>query len=280
MPSLVAGSPTLVADLLKALVLGVVEGVTEFLPISSTGHLILAGNLLDFRGPLTVTFEIFIQLGAVLAVVWLFRADLWARTRRLPTSAPDRHFALVILIAFLPAALVGLALHDQIERHLFSPLPVALAQLVGAGLIWLAESRNRLATVEDLDHVGRGQALVTGVAQVLSLWPGMSRAGATTVGGMLSGLDRVTATRFSFYLAIPTLGMAGLYALAKHANQIAPADALVLAVGFVTSFAVALITIRALLRFVAHHSLMVFAWYRVALGLAVLALVALGVMRP
>ncbi len=270
---------TLRADLAKAVVLGVVEGVTEFLPISSTGHLILAGHLLEFNGPIAVPFEVFIQLGAMMAVVWLFRADLAARARRLPSSARERRFALGLLLAFLPAALVGFLAHDWILAHLFAPVPVAMAQILGAGLIWLAEARNRLADVEALDEVRPDQALLVGLAQVASLWPGMSRAGATMIGGMLAGLDRATATRFSFYLAIPTLGTASVYTLARNANTLAPGDGLILAAGFVTSFLVALVAVRALLHFVAHHSLMVFVWYRLAVGLLVLALWAAGMAQ-
>lgn len=267
-----------VADLLKALLLGVVEGVTEFLPISSTGHLILAGHLLEFDGPLAFTFEIFIQLGSVLAVVWLFRADLWRRLRSLPSSAAERRFAFSLLLAFLPAAVVGLLAADWIQAHLFQPLPVALAQIAGALLIFAAERRNRLAHTTELDTVSRPQAVGVGLAQIAALWPGASRAAATMIGGMFVGLDRVTATRFSFYLAIPTLGLASLYALAKHAAAITPPDALLLGVGFATSFVVALVVVRWLLGYVSGHSLRVFAWYRLVLGGLVLLALAMGWM--
>jgi undecaprenyl-diphosphatase len=264
--------------LLKAVILGVVEGATEFLPVSSTGHLILVGQALKFQPDLAVTFEVFIQLGAILAVVWLFRADLWSRLVRLPTDPPGRHFALVVFIAFLPAAVIGLLTANWIETHLFAPLPVAVAQIVGALFIFLAESRNRLARTFAIDDVSTHQGLVIGGVQVASLWPGMSRAGASILGGMFAGLDRATATRFSFYLAIPTVGAASLYALAKHWSQLHAGDLLVLAVGFVVSFAVALVVIQALLRFVTRHTLRVFAWYRIIIGLLVLALIAAGIM--
>jgi undecaprenyl-diphosphatase len=268
------------ADLLKAVLLGIVEGLTEFLPISSTGHLILAGHLLNFDGPLAFTFEIFIQLGAVLAVVWLFRADLWRRLTHLRTSAAERRFALSLLLAFLPAAIVGLLAADWIEAHLFQPLPVALAQIAGALLIFAAEWRHHLARTTELDEVSRPQALGVGVAQIAALWPGASRAASTMVGGMFVGLDRVTSTRFSFYLAIPTLGLASLYALAKHAADITPPDALLLVVGFVVSFAVAFVVIRWLLGYVSGHSLRIFAWYRLVLGALVLLALAMGWMQP
>jgi len=263
-------------DVLKAALLGLVEGLTEFLPISSTGHLVLAGDALDFSGPVAAPFLIFIQLGAVLAVVWHFRADLAARLRRLPTSPTDRRLALNLVVAFLPAALVGLAWGDLIEAHLLAPVPVALAQIAGALLIFWAERRNTRADTFDLDGVRPRQALGIGLAQVLALWPGASRAASTIIGGMLTGLDRPTATGFSFYLAIPTLGAASVYSLAKHAGGLTASDVVLLAVGFLTSFLAALVVIRWLLRYVAQHSLAVFAWYRVALGVAVLLWVALG----
>jgi undecaprenyl-diphosphatase len=264
----------------KALVLGVVEGLTEFVPVSSTGHLILAGRALDFEGPLAVTFEVAIQLGAVLAVVWAFRADLAGRLRRLPRSADERRLAGALLVAFLPAAAVGFLAADWIQSHLFSPLPVAAAQIAGALLILWAEARQKVADTTELDGVRLDQALVTGLLQVLSLWPGLSRAGASIVGGMLAGLDRPTATRFSFYLAIPTVGAASVYALVKDARLLGP-DALgLLGLGFVVSFLVALLAIRLLLRYVAHHTLAVFAWYRLGLGLLVLSLIAAGVLAP
>ncbi len=265
-----------IADLLKAVTLGIVEGVTEFLPISSTGHLILAGAALSFEGQRAALFNVFIQLGAVLAVIWLFRADLLARARRLPRSRTEQRFAAGLLVAFLPAAVVGLLLANWIEAHLFAPLPVALAQIVGAILILAAERRTRLSHVLDLDQIRMPEALTTGLAQVLSLWPGMSRAGATIVGGMLGGMDRPTATRFSFYLAIPTLGAASLYSLAKHIRHVTAYDAVLLAVGFGVTFVVSIAVIRGLLQFVSRYTLTVFAWYRLLLGGLVLLALALG----
>lgn len=266
----------MVVDLLRAVVLGVVEGVTEFLPISSTGHLILAGAALSFEGERAVLFNVFIQLGAVLAVVWLFRLDLLARARRLPHSRAEQRFAASVFLAFLPAAAVGLVFADWIERHLFAPLPVAGAQIFGAILILLAERRNRLAHLQDLDHIGRTEALSIGLAQVVSLWPGTSRAGATIIGGMLAGMDRPTATRFSFYLAIPTLGAASLYTLAKQIHRVTAYDAMLLAVGFGVAFVVSMAVIHGLLQFVSRYSLAVFAWYRLLLGGLVLLALALG----
>lgn len=263
-------------ELFQAVLLGIVEGVTEFLPISSTGHLILAGDALAFRGDLAVTFDIVIQLGAILAVVWLFREDLLARLRRLPTDRSEQRFAGLVLLAFFPAALVGFVVHDYIELYLFTALTVGIAQIVGA-LVILAVDRG-VATPHEvrLESITTRQAFVIGVAQIAALWPGMSRSGSSIIGGMLAGLDRETATRFSFYLAIPTMVAATGYTLVKNHQLLNPADGLTLAVGFVTSFLVAIIAIKGLLKFVTHHTFAVFAWYRIALGVVVLGLIWMG----
>lgn len=258
--------------LTNAVILGIVEGVTEFLPISSTGHLVLVGDVLAFRGNLAVTFDIVIQLGAILAVVWLFRDDLLTRLARLPTSRTEQRFAGLLFLAFLPAALIGFFVHDFIEAHLFTTLTVALAQLVGAVIILAVD---RAPPTEKsavaLDTITPRQALVIGLAQIAALWPGMSRSGSSIIGGLLAGLDRQTATRFSFYLAIPTMVAATGYTLAKNYTLLNAADALTLAVGFVVSFVVAIIAIKGLLRFVTHHTFAIFAWYRIVLGLGILA---------
>lgn len=259
-------------DFLHALVLGIIEGITEFLPVSSTGHLVLVGDAIGFDGRLAVTFDIVIQLGAILAVVWLFRDDLVNRLRRLPTDRAEQHFAGLILLAFLPAALVGFVVHDYIEAHLFTALTVGLAQIVGAVIILLVDRKKEVATEVRLETITIRQSILIGLAQIVALWPGMSRSGSSIIGGMLAGLDRQTATRFSFYLAIPTMVAATGYTLVKHHDLLNANDAAILAVGFMTSFVVAMIAIKTFLRYVAHHTFAVFAWYRIALGLVVLGL--------
>ncbi len=253
-------------DLLKAAVLGVVEGLTEFIPVSSTGHLIVASRVLGFGDP---TFEIFIQLGAILALTWEYRATI----ARLATAAvrpgsPAQRFVGRLLVAFLPAAVVGLLTHDWIETHLFRPGTVA-ASLIGGGiLILLLDGPGRRGGLARFEDVTLGQALGIGCGQVVSLMPGVSRAGATILAGLVAGLDRRAATEFSFFLALPTMYAACLFALWKSRDQLDANAALALAVGFATAFVSALLVIRALLRFVQGHNLRPFGWYRIAAGAA------------
>ena len=254
-----------------ALVLGIVEGLTEFLPISSTGHLILASHLMGFLGKRAEVFEIFIQLGAILAVVWEYRATLLSVASGLKRGEDSRRFAGNVAWAFLPSALLGLALHRFLSDHLFRPTVVAGALIVGAVAIFLVEGLHLRVRTSDALQTTRGQAIKIGLAQCLALWPGFSRSAATILGALLVGLDRRAATEFSFFLAIPTMVAATLYDLAAHHAWLLPGDIGWLALAFLVSFLVALVTIRWLLRFVAHHSFRPFAWYRVALGVAVLA---------
>jgi undecaprenyl-diphosphatase len=260
-----------------ALALGVVEGLTEFIPVSSTGHLILVGHWLAFPEATAAAFEIFIQLGAVLAVVWYYRARLAALTAALPRDARARAFVAKVTLAFLPAAFVGVLFHRWIVRVLFGPLPVAAALAVG-GVLLIAIDRpgRRAARTAALEDVGWAQAFVVGCVQVASLWPGMSRSGATIIGGLVAGLSRRAALEFSFFLAIPTLGAASLFALWRGRDALVAADAPVFAVGLVVSFAVALASIAFLLRYVREHDLRPFGWYRLALALLVVAQVAGG----
>lgn len=252
-------------DLLKAAVLGVVEGLTEFIPVSSTGHLIVAGRLLGFGDP---AFEIFIQLGAILALTWEYRRTLLrlAAEGVRPGSAAQR-FILRVLMAFLPAAVVGLLAHDWIEANLFRPGTVAVSLILGGILILLLDGPGRRGGLANFQDVTLGQALGIGCGQVLSLMPGVSRAGATILTGLVVGLDRRAATEFSFFLALPTMYAACLFALWKSRHELDTGAALALAMGFVTAFASALVVIRALLRFVQGHTLRPFGWYRIGAGL-------------
>lgn len=257
-------------EILKAAILGLVEGVTEFLPISSTGHLIVASSLLGFQGSLGGTFEIFIQLGAVLAVVWFYRRDLWSQAQRLPKDRAVQRLWLNVAIAFVPAAALGFLLHEWIKAVLFSPAVVALALIVGGVVLILVERRDHAGGTASLMDISPRQALVVGIAQVLSLVPGTSRSAASIVGGLLGGLDRSTATAFSFYLAIPTLGLATLFDLVTSLDQINRQDALLLAVGLAVAFVSALAAVGWLLRYVATHDFRPFGIYRIVAGMAVL----------
>jgi undecaprenyl-diphosphatase len=255
---------------LIALLLGVVEGVTEFLPISSTGHLILVGRMCGLTGERAEVFEIFIQLGAVVAVVVEYRAKLTAVVRGVVSSAADRTFATSIVVAFLPAAAVGLVTHHWISEHLFGPRTVASALIAGAIAILAIERWKPAPTIDRADRVGAARAALIGLAQCVSLWPGFSRAAATILGGLLCGLERRAATEFSFFLAIPTLGAATVYDLWKKHDALVPGDLVWLLVATAISFVVAWASIRWLLRFVATHDLTPFAWYRIAIGILVL----------
>jgi len=253
-----------------ALVLGLIEGLTEFLPISSTGHLILASSAFGMTGRRAEAFAIFIQLGAVLAVVWEYRARLLAVARDLGRRAEARAFVARLFVAFVPSAVAGLLLHDAISEHLFGPRTVAFALLAGAALIFVVEALPLRARTDVAESTGWAQAAGIGLAQCLALWPGFSRSAATILGGMGCGLSRRAATEFSFFLAIPTLGAATVYDLAKNAEHLAPGDLTWLGLALVVSFLVAWATIRWLLRWVSTHTLRPFGWYRIVLGLVVL----------
>lgn len=269
--------------LFKALILGLVEGVTEFLPISSTGHLIIAGDLLDFNDAKGKVFEIVIQLAAILAVCWEYRKKLIKtaadafRPQTANQQSHARQFIVNVLLAFMPAALLGLALHDLIKTYLFSPLTVAIALIVGGvAILWIehktatSDLEATASTTNSLDNISRKQALQIGCAQSLALIPGVSRSGATILGGMVFGLNRQIATEFSFFLAIPIMFAATAYDLLKNWQLLAVDDIAMFAVGFITAFASALVVIKMLLRFVASHDFKVFAWYRIIFGAIVL----------
>jgi len=254
-----------------ALLLGLVEGITEFLPISSTGHLILVGRMCGLTGVRAEVFEIFIQLGAVLAVVVEYRAKLVAVARGALTDVAARAFVMNVAIAFAPAAVVGLLTHHWISEHLFGPRTVAAALIVGAIAILVVERTRRVVAVARAEDVGPMRALWIGLAQCVSLWPGFSRSAATILGGLLCGVERRAATEFSFFLAIPTLGAATVYDLLKKHDALVRGDMAWLLIATLVSFLVAWAAIRWLLRFVSTHDLTPFGWYRIVLGLVVLA---------
>lgn len=255
-----------------AVVLGVVEGITEFVPVSSTGHLILVGAWLSFPEDKAPAFEIFIQLGAVLALVWFYRQKLWTIAVALPRDPATRAFVAKILLAFLPAACVGLASHRWIVRTLFAPLPVAGALAVGGiAMIALDRPHRQRGDTRMIEAVTWTQALAIGCVQVLSLWPGMSRSGATIIGAMLVGLTRSAALEFSFFLAMPTLGAASVFSLWGSRAQLAVADVPVFACGLGVSFVASLLAIAGLLRYVRSNDLRPFGWYRLVLAALIVA---------
>lgn len=256
-------------EIIKAAIMGVVEGITEFLPVSSTGHLILAGDMLGFNNDTAKTFDVFIQLGAILAVVWIYRGKLTSTIKSIGTEKTNR-FLLNLLIAFLPAVFFGLIAHSYIKSHLFSPITVACALIAGGIAILVIERVVKKPVVMDMDNVSIKQALGIGMAQTLSLFPGVSRAGATIMGAMCFGLERKTATEFSFFLAIPTMFAAVSYDLLKTYHNLSMSDIPVFAVGFIVSFFSALIVIKAFLGFVVKHTFDSFAVYRIIFGAAVL----------
>ncbi len=259
------------ALLVKAAVMGVVEGLTEFLPISSTGHLILAASLLDFTGEKIKVFEIAIQTGAIFAVILVYWPRLRDAVTGLRTQPQSRRFMLNVLVGFLPAVLFGLLLGKHIKAHLFTPVVVASAFIVGAVFILWAERRNAGRTrIESVDDMTVWDALKVGLVQCFALVPGTSRSGATIIGGMLLGLSRKAATDFSFFLAIPTLTGAGAYSLYKERALLSMADAPVFLVGLVFSFLSAWVCVRWLLRYIASHDFVPFAWYRLLFGAIVL----------
>jgi len=274
--------------LLKAVILGVVEGLTEFLPISSTGHLILAGALLGADDEKSKVFDIAIQTGAILAVVIVYWHKIYSTVVALPTNVQARRFALNVLIAFVPAVFFGLLFGKLIKDHLFTPTVVASTFILGGVAILWAEGwggrgkganlTNEQARIHSVDDMSPLDALKVGLVQCLAMVPGTSRSGATIIGGMLLGLSRKAAIEFSFYLAIPTLIGAGVYSLYKVRDLLSVDDLPLFAVGFVMAFLSAWVCVRWLLGYIATHSFMPFAWYRIAFGLMVLATAWTGVI--
>ncbi len=257
--------------LFKAFLLGIVEGATEFLPVSSTGHLIIAGDLLNFNDARGKVFEIVIQLGAILAVCWEYRAKIGHVLVSMKSEAASQRFALNLLVAFLPAAVLGLVFHNAIKQYLFSPVTVAIALIIGGMAILVIEKYAPAPDTHALDDMDWKHALKVGFAQSVALIPGVSRAGATILGGVIFRLDRKVATEFSFFLAIPIMCAATTLDVYKSYGDLHMTDLPIFAVGFITAFFSALLVVRGLLRYVAHHNFVVFAWYRIMFGAIVLA---------
>ena len=269
--------------LLTALILGIVEGLTEFLPVSSTGHLIIAGSLLGYTGDQAKMFEIVIQAGAILAVCWEYRARLFAVARGILADARAQRFVANLAIAFVPAAALGFAFGKVIKAYLFAPVPVACAFVVGAFVILWAERRQKLrpeaVRIDSVDDMRWPDALKVGLAQSFALIPGTSRSGATIIGGMLFGLSRTAATEFSFFLAIPTLFAATGYEILKGSEHLFARDLPAFGVGFVAAFVSAFLCVRWLIRYVSHHDFIPFVWYRLVFGALVLITAYTGVVR-
>ncbi|MGN8031542.1 undecaprenyl-diphosphate phosphatase [Pseudomonas sp. 22189] len=256
---------------IQVLILGAVEGLTEFLPISSTGHQIIVADLLDFGGERAMAFNIIIQLGAILAVVWEFRPKIFDIVKGLPTQRNAQRFTLNLLIAFLPAVILGVLFADKIHQCLFNPITVAIALVVGGIVMLWAEQRRHVVSVDHVDDMRWSDALKIGFVQCLAMIPGTSRSGSTIIGGLLFGLSRKAATEFSFFLAMPTMVGAAVYSGYKYRDLFQVSDLPVFALGFVIAFIFAMIAVRGLLKFIANHSYAAFAWYRIAFGLLILA---------
>ncbi|MEN0073707.1 MAG: undecaprenyl-diphosphate phosphatase [Paracraurococcus sp.] len=265
-----------IADLLSALAMGVLEGLTEFLPISSTGHLILLGRLIGFEGPPGKVFEISIQLGAIFAVIWVFRETLLGLARGMWRPGPERFYVTNLLLAFLPAAVIGATLHKTITERLFSPWVVCGALIAGGIAIILIERLRRVPAIRSVPEIGPVPALLIGFGQALAMIPGTSRSGATIITALLLGVERKTAAEFSFVLAIPTMLAATAYSLFKVRHEIAFTGLGQIAVGFVAAFLVALVTVRWVLAVIGRIGFTPFGWYRIALGLIGFAVLLAG----
>lgn len=259
--------------IIQVLIMGIVEGLTEFLPISSTGHLILAGSLLNFTGEKVKVFEIVIQAGAMLAVCWEYRVKIARVVLDFNRDIAAKRFLVNLLVAFLPAVILGLAFGKAIKAHLFKPIPVALAFIIGAFIIiWIERRQRRImySRVDSVDDMSVMDALKVGLAQCFALIPGTSRSGATIIGAMAFGLSRRAATEFSFFLAIPTLFGATVYSLYKERALLSAADLPMFGLGALSAFVSAFLCVRWLLRYISSHDFMIFAWYRIIFGVLIL----------
>jgi undecaprenyl-diphosphatase len=255
---------------LKVVILGIVEGATEFIPVSSTGHLILVADWLGFTGAAANTFHVFIQLGAILAIVWLYRRTFLDVLVRVHRDPGPRRFARNVVLGTIPAALVGLLAYDWIMEHLFVPVTVAAALIIGGVVILIIEGLGPRVRFDRVSDTPARTAIGVGFAQILALIPGTSRSGATIMGAYALGMSRTAATEFSFFLAVPIMFAATVLDLSRAWAEITPTDAAALGLGFVVSFFAAIVVVNAFLRFVSNHSFRVFAWYRIVLGLIVL----------
>ncbi|MDA0426442.1 undecaprenyl-diphosphate phosphatase [Stutzerimonas frequens] len=262
----------------QALILGVVEGITEFLPVSSTGHQIIVADLIGFGGERALAFNIIIQLGAILAVIWEYRRKIINVVVGLPKERQAQKFTANLLVAFMPAVVLGVAFADLIHEYLFNPITVATALVIGGIVMLWAERRDHAIRAETVDDMTWTLALKVGFAQCLALVPGTSRSGSTIIGGLLFGLSRKAATEFSFFLAMPTMVGAAVYSGYKYRELFQPGDFAVFAIGFVTSFIFAMLAVRALLKFIGNHSYAAFAWYRIGFGLLILGTWQLGMI--
>lgn len=277
-------------EITVAVILGIVEGLTEFLPISSTGHLILVSHILKFIGEKANAFHIFIQLGAILAVIGYFRKRIWKLLHIASQPSPEtsndmgyrpneaRRFIIAILVAFIPAAIIGLVAHREIERALFNPMTVAVALIVGGVGILLIEKFRPRPTTTTMEELSWKQALIIGVAQCLALIPGMSRSASTIMGGLLARLDHAAAAEFSFFLAIPTMFAATFYSLFNSVSILSNADLAVFLIGLIVSLIVAWVVIAAFMAFIKRHSFVVFGWYRIVFGVILIAALEMGWM--
>lgn len=269
----------------KIIIMGIVEGLTEFLPISSTGHLILAGSLLNFTGEKVKVFEIAIQAGAIFAVCWEYRQRIINVTKGLGKDPKSQRFAMNVIVAFLPAATLGLLFSKYIKEYLFNPIPVAMAFIIGGLIILWTENRQakqdqlNLPRIETVDDMSLSDAIKVGLAQSLALIPGTSRSGASIIGGMWFGLSRKAATEFSFFLAIPTLLGATVYSLYKARNELSSADIPMFGLGTIAAFISAFFCVRWLLRYISTHDFKIFAWYRIAFGIMILVTAYSGVIN-
>ena len=266
--------------LLKSILIGIVEGVTEFLPISSTGHMILVGSVIDFKGPFANLFEIFIQFGAILAVVVLFRHKIIASIKALRPGQFGFQLWLGILVAFIPAAVIGVIFNKKIEQYLFNPVAIAISLFVGGILMIVAENhyKNNSRTLKP-ENVTVKQGFVIGLFQCLSLWPGFSRSASTIIGGWVVGMTTAAAAEFTFFLAIPTMFAASGYSLIKSGITLNTGEIIILIVGFVVAFLVALVVVKSFIEYLKHRPLKYFAYYRILIGVVILILAAANVVK-
>ncbi|WP_026485729.1 undecaprenyl-diphosphate phosphatase [Caldanaerobius polysaccharolyticus] len=265
--------------LLKAFLMGIVEGLTEFLPISSTGHLIIVGDLINFKGSFETMFEIVIQLGAILAVVYYYRRKIWQSLKSLRPGKWGFNLWRNMVIAFMPSAIIGVLLNNYIEKYLFSSFTVGIAMVVGAIMLLIVEWAFGGYKIDDINDVDTKRSLLIGIAQCMSLFPGMSRSASTIMGGMIAGLSVKAAAEFSFFLAIPTMFAATGYSLLKNITAMTASEWQALAVGFIMSYIVALFVVDRFLSYLGKHSLKVFAYYRLVVGALMIWLVLSGIVK-